>query len=153
MFKIEFIKPPAVVMGDATTFLLCESSRSLAEYNFRLNGQLLFQEAQFLRADYAEQFARGNARNVVTFEVARSVDFAGEQFADAESAGLFALDAQRLLPGVGVLKLTLEGTAGSAERWLANAAMQPPALTAWAGVLLTHAFTVNGGAFSEEDPR
>ena len=83
MFKIEFIKQPSQVMGDLDTYLLCESSRSLAEHNFRLNGQRVFQPAQFLRAEYAQAFDRGNQRNLVAFEVARSVCFTGEKFRDA----------------------------------------------------------------------
>ena len=151
MFKIEFIKPPSQVMGDSHVFLLCESSRSLAEHNFRLNGQRLSQTVQFLRAEHGTAFDRGNQRNVVSFDVVRSVDFAGEPFADAHSALVFALDLPGLLFGVGTLKLTLEGQIGTAERWLDNAVIES-SLVQTIGVALQYTHTVNGGEITDQEP-
>ncbi len=151
MVRIEFIKA-ATVTSDEETLMLCESTRSLAESNIRFNGQSVLQPVQFLRAEYATVFDRGNQRNTISFDVRRDVDFNGELFPDVESALLFAFDLPARLRGVGVLKVELQGYASSYVRWMANAAVESVALTDPIGLNLGYAVVVSGGEITESEP-
>lgn len=148
MFKVELISlttPPA-------TFLLCNSSRNLAEHNLKLNGQRVVDYVDLVRADYARAFDMGNRRNVFSFDVTRDVDFGGRQFRDPEAAMVFAMDQDALLPVISHARITFTGRFTNTVRWLDNCTVEATELNEVVGVAHKYNYTLNGGAFSSSRP-
>lgn len=148
MFKVELISlvtPPA-------TYILCDSSRSLAEHNLRLNGRRIVDYVELVRADYAQAFDLGNRRNVFSFDVTRDVDFDGKAFRDPEAAMIFALDQDALIPVISHARLTFIGSVTTAVRWLANCSVETTDLSEVLGVAHKYNYTLNGAGFSALRP-
>lgn len=142
MFTFTFNK---VVDGQELSYVLCRSSRSLAEHDIRLNGTRILQPVNYVRGKYGAIFDRGSQRNTLSFSAWRDVDFSDQEFADGETALAFALDMPGLLNGVGTLTMELKGDDKSYTRKLLNAGVPGVSLQSINGLLLLHSFEVNGG--------
>lgn len=148
MFKVEFITlsvPAAVV-------LLCNSTRSLAEHNLRLNGRRVIDVVDLVRADFAEGFFRGNRRNTLSFDVSRDSDLDVKPFADAEAAFAFALDHGDSFDEEGLIRITLKGTKTNVVRWMNNAFVEAHDLSELIGVSTKYNYTINSGAITADRP-
>jgi hypothetical protein len=148
MFKIELI----TLTVPAAAFVLCDSTRSLAEHNVRLNGQRVLDYVDYVRAAFATAFDMGNRRNILSFDVSRDVDFAGNAFRDPEAAFAWALDHDAALPVVSHCRITLKGRVTNEVRWLDNATVQTTQLTQIIGVAHKYNYTINAGAISKTRP-
>lgn len=148
MFKVEFI----TLAVPAQITLLCDSSRSLAEHNIRLNGRQIVDVVDLVRAEFAEGFYRGNRRTLLSFNVRRDVDFDGKAFADPEAAFAFALDQPDRFAAEGLVRLTLAGSKSNFIRWLDNAFIEASDLSEVMGVANLYQYTINAGAVSKTKP-
>jgi hypothetical protein len=148
MFKVELISLVAPIRA----FVLCNSTRSLAEHNIRLNGQRLVDYVDLVRAEYAKAFDQGNRRTLLSFDVTRDGDFDGRPFRDAEGALAWAFDQDAALPVVGHCRVTLRGRVTDTIRWIDNATVQTTQLSQVVGLAHTYTYTINGGAISRSRP-
>lgn len=148
MFKVELIS----LTTPAQAFVLCDSTKSLAEHNLRLNGQRVLDYVDYVRAEYAKAFDMGNRRNILSFDVTRDVNFEGKAFADAEGAFAWALDQDAALPVVSHCRITLKGRVTSEVRWMDNATLQVTQLNQIIGVAHKYNYTINAGAISKTRP-
>lgn len=148
MFKVEYLSldtPPRVV-------LLCNSTRSLAEHNIRLNHRRVIEVVDFVRADFGTGFYRGNRRNTLSFDVRRDVDLDSKPFRDPEEAFVFALDHGDAFDAEGLIRLTLAGPKSSAIRWMQNAFVESSDLSQVLGVANAYSYTINAGAILKAKP-
>jgi hypothetical protein len=148
MFKVELIS----LTTPAQVFVLCNSSRSLAEHNIRFNGQRVLDYVDFVRATHAKAFDMGNRRTMLSFDVGRDCTFADRTFRDPEEAFIWGLDQDALLPAVGHCRITVAGPKTSAVRWMDNAALQGTPVDQFMGIWLKLNYTINAGAISTTRP-
>lgn len=147
MFKATLIPE-----GGGNGFVFFDSSRHLTEMNVRLNHQPAFQRVDPIRAKYATMFLRENRRNSLMLEVRRDVDLTGREFADAEAALTFALDAGQNIPVIGTLKLELTGSRTNVTRYAKNTIIPAHSLNEWLGVAPKFDFTFDCGEIVKDNP-
>jgi hypothetical protein len=82
--------PDAAYQTVSSTLILCNSSRSIAEHNLKINNRALVQSAELFEAPFVTNLYHRDDRIEFSFEVERSQDFTGTNFPDAESAFIFA---------------------------------------------------------------
>lgn len=133
-------------------FVFFNSSRSKAEMNVRLNHQPAFQRVDIPRAKFATQILRQNRRNALTLSVRRDVDLDEREFADAEAALLYCLDAGESIPVIGTLKLELSGSETTATRWAKNTIVPAHSLNEWLGIAPLFEFTFDCGEIVRSNP-
>lgn len=114
--------------------------------NLRVSQARGVQQSDFVRATYGDQWARGNIRNTITFEVTRI-------HGSIREASQFILDHAQSLPSSGLLILAEITADGTSRRFLPGAVLvnvdclrQVGASTEWAYVLI-------GGEILTRDPR
>ena len=132
--------------------VLCNTSRSLTEMNVTLNQRRLTEWVPGYGAGFGLAIDRGNARNVLSFDVRRDADYTPAKFPDPEGALLFALDHPNYLPGTGSLKISLAGVTTTATRWLLNCSLDTLEMPDWLGTAPLFKYVFNGGAFTATAP-
>jgi hypothetical protein len=148
MLKVELISlttPPQA-------FVLCNSTKALAEHNLRLNGQRVIDYVSYVRAEFAKGFDQGNRRTVFSFDVTRDCDFSDKTFRDPEAAFAWALDQEMQLPTLSHCRITIASDLTNTVRWIDNATVQALPLNRVLGVALTFNYTINGGRISVARP-
>lgn len=156
MLTLTFIPDGALV---ADGLVLCQTSRSLAELNVRVNHKRVISVenlAQVLgsgQAGLAQDF--GNWRMTFGLTVRRGVDFtapAPKAFADPEAALAFALQQPTSFSGTGILQIDLKGTTTNTTLWLLNVAVEGIGLAEWLGVAPKFDYNFNGGLITANSP-
>ena len=138
----------------SSTVVLCQSTRSVAEHNVRINGRRAVDVVQTYRADVVQNFDRANSQVSLSFEVERDTDFAssgnGASLADPEQAfvaaalhiGNSSLTGYSSVRGLGSLVMVLNGAvSGVSTLTFNNAALQSVDLHEWLGILVGFSYT------------
>ena len=133
--------------------MLCQTTRSLAELNVKLNHRRLNQVTNLYGALNALLLDAGNQRNTLSLTARRGVDFSAAAFADPEAAFLFALDQPGRFTVAGVLQLDLQGAVTPiTTRYLLNCGIEGLNLADWLGVAPSFDYTFNGGLITAASP-
>ena len=109
--------------------------------DIRIEGQIVTQENQFIRAALGETLDRGNLTNTLTFGTSRL-------FATANEAEMYSADYDAVMPRTGTLILEFVQPLGSVtRRYLRNAVVLPPARVV-TGCTVRLTYTVRGAAIT-----
>ena len=139
----------------APMLVLCQSDRTVAEHNVRLNGRRITEAAELYRADTVQDFDRANARIRLSFEVMRDRDFApntnGATFLDPEAAFVAAAlhigdsnqSGYSAIRGTGRVVFALTGAYTTATLTFNNATLESNELSDWMGVAITIPYVFN----------
>ena len=134
---------------------LCQSSRSVAEHNVRLNGRRLTEIFEAYRADTVQDIDRANSRLKLSFEVLRDCDFApttnGTAFTTADAAFYVAakhlgdsnLSGSRMIRGTGTLTVALSGQPNLVFN---NASLESADMSEWNGVAIKIQYVFNAAS-------
>lgn len=155
MFKATFISDALI------STKLCESTRSLAEHNLKLNGVNVVQVEDLFRAEFKLGFYRKNKRNQLSFDVSRSQDFSGVEFASPEAAFIWALDhigsqsesggptGTTDMGGSGTLKIEVTSVVFNATRYMHNCLLESSQFSdASLGICLGLSYSFTGGVIN-----
>jgi len=110
-----------------------------------INGQLVVQDAQFLRAVAAMPLARGNAVNVLQFSVTR-------QHASVAEAAAYVLTAFGALPSSGTAQVICGASGESAIACSFSAVLQEMPRCTFRGTRSDTTFVLRGGVMTTSAP-
>jgi hypothetical protein len=108
----------------------------------RINGAIVADVAEYLRASSVEVFDRGNLRTVISFSVTR-------EHASVEAAQSYLVQHAVTVPRSGLVEIEYEQGRGRA--WLYGAVM-PQANSSHSGCSTTVEYEIIGGAMSAVSP-
>jgi hypothetical protein len=154
MVRITFISDAAVETK------LCDSTRNLAEHNLKFGQTRVLQVEDLMRSAFKKGFDRKNRRNTIGFDVSRSADFVGTEFASPEKAFSFALthvngvtgggaSGVNDLGGSGRLKIELTGDDGfSVTLYAHDCLLESVQLNNPLGICLNLSYQFNTGVIN-----
>ena len=114
--------------------------------NLRVSHARGIQQADIVRAEYGEQWARGNIRNTITFEVTRIHD-------SLQAASRFVLDHAGTLPATGLLVFAEVTPEGTTRRFIEDAVLANVECIRQTGTTTEWAYVYLGGEILNRDPR
>jgi len=112
------------------------------EEDFKINGQRVVQVGEFLRAEDARPFGRGNRKTTISWA-------ATKEHASMHDAESFLLEHEATIPSSGTLVCIAEGE-GQSSYELSDAQLQTHDCSR-IGVTTLHKYLFIGGSFSEGD--
>lgn len=110
--------------------------------DLRINGELVAETAEYLRATVVDVFNRGNRRTSVTFSVTR-------EHASVEAAQLYLLRHEVNVPRSGLVTFEAEQARGSL--WMYDAVLNTVS-SSHVGATTLHSYSILGGEISNINP-
>lgn len=127
-------------MALAQKFVACDSPGNTNLMDYAVNGEQVFQEAQFFRATERAFYDRGNQKTIVTFQVSRV-------WPDRLTAESYVYFYNTLFPRIGLVSFdSIVGSAGKSS-YLIIAAIHP-ANSKLMGCTTHHQHRIEGGIMS-----